>query len=824
MEGRMRWRDWPWAAKLAFLLGSLAIVPLTLLTLYNAATGRAELIAAARKQNLRQAANTAGAIDSYLARVLSDVKVVAAAPQISRFLAGSPEAGLPRDVRLSLLQMRDTHGFDAIYLTGLDGRVTLATSGRFLGRSYLSAPYVRNAMAGNAGLDAPRWDPHDHRVFLHVSAPVRDGAGRLVGAAVGRLLLEDLDRIIAADTGYADRDERGVLWDSNGLRLSHPTRPGLRFRALEPLPPDVSARLVAENRFGPDTLKRVQGGPLVSKLVERSRWLLYDRDAGSFLRIRYSGQVFHAAVVPLRQVRWLYGIFSPEDAILASVQEQARRNLLLAGVTALLAVAAALLSARWLAAPLERVGRTAQALADGDMTRRVGLQQRDEVGTLAAAFDAMAESLAAKDAELRGYADHLEQRVTEQTSALRASEEELRTLYAREQELRRAAEEANRAKDEFLSTVSHELRTPLNAILGWTWLLSNGKLDEPGLRRAVAIIERNARAQSQIIDDLLDVSRIITGKLRLSIEPVNLIQIIEAALDSIGPAADAKEIHIERRLDPDAARAKGDPQRLQQIVWNLLANAVKFTPRQGRVEVALARRDLQIEIRITDSGIGIPAGFLGHVFDRFRQADSSSTRTYGGLGLGLAIVRHLVELHGGTVEARSDGESQGSTFAVRLPIPALVPTAPAAPELAAPAGEPPVPPVTASPVEGLHVLLVDDEADAREMLPIVLAQFGVRVTSAASAGEALQILEHTPVDLLVADIGMPGEDGYDLIRKIRSGRHAHLPAIALTAYASEVDRQKALAAGYQLHLAKPAETQDLVAALATLAGDVRQAL
>ena len=818
MTGRLRWRDWPWAAKLAFLLGALAIVPLTVMTLYNAAAGRAELIAAAREQNLRQAANTAGAIDRYLARVLSDIRVVAAAPQTSRFLAGSREAGLPGDVRLSLLQMRDTHGFDALYLTGRDGRVTLATDDRFLGRSYLSTPYLRNAMAGNAGLNAPRWDPHDRRVFLHVSAPVRDGAGRLAGAAVGRLLLEGLDRIVAGDTGYAGRDERGVLWDFNGIRLSHPTRPELRFRALEPLPPDIAARLVAENRFGPDTLKRVQGGPLVPGLVKRSRWLLYDPATGPFLRIRYGGQVFHAAVVPLREVRWLYGIFSPEDAILAAVQEQTRRNLLLALLTALLAAAVALISAGWLAAPLQQVGRTAQALAAGDMTRRVGLQQRDEVGTLAAAFDAMAESLAAKDAELRGYADHLEQRVDEQTS-------ELRTLYAREQELRRAAEEANRTKDEFLSTVSHELRTPLNAILGWTWLLGNGKLDEPGLRRAVATIERNARAQSQIIDDLLDVSRIITGKLRLSIETVDLIQVVEAALDSIGPAADAKEIRIERRLDPEAARAKGDPQRLQQIVWNLLSNAVKFTPRHGRVEVALARQDSQIEIQVSDTGIGIPADFLDHVFDRFRQADSSSTRAYGGLGLGLAIVRHLVELHGGTVEARSDGEDRGSVFTVRLPVPALMPAAQAAPELAAPAGDPPVPAVAISAVEGLNVLLVDDEADTREMLPIVLARFGVRVTSAASAAEALQALERSPVDLLVADIGMPGEDGYALIGKVRAldGRNARLPAIALTAYASEIDRQKALAAGFQLHLAKPVEAHDLVAALATLAGGARQA-
>jgi signal transduction histidine kinase/ActR/RegA family two-component response regulator len=761
------WRNWPWAAKLALLLGALAVVPLTIITLYNAATSRAELIATAREQNLRQARNTAAAIDGYLEGVLSDLRIIALAPGTARFLDSEPpgDTALTADVRLALDQMRETHGFDALYLTGRGGHVRLATDDRFLGRNYVSAPYVRNAMAGNASLDAPRWDPADRRVFLHVSAPVRDASGRIVGAAVGRVSLEGLDRIVESDTGYAGRGEIGVLWNSDGIRLSHPTQPALRFRAFDRLPPDTAARLAAENRFGPRTLEKIGGGPLLPGLVERSRWLLFDPAAGPFLRIESQGQIFHAAIVPLRSERWLYGIFSPEDAILASVEQQARRNLLLAGLTALLGIAAAFLATRWVTGPLRR-------------------------------------------------------RVEEQTAALRASEEELRALYGREQELRRRAEEANRVKDEFLSTVSHELRTPLNAILGWAWLLTSGKFDAEGTRRAVATIERNARAQSQIVDDLLDVSRIITGKLRLSVETVDLMQVIEAVLDSVRPAADAKEIRIERRLDPAAARAKGDPHRLQQIVWNLLSNAVKFTPRGGSVEVALARRDSQIEIRVTDTGIGIHPDFLGHVFDRFRQADSSSTRSHGGLGLGLAIVRHLVELHGGTVEAASAGAGQGATFSVRLPVPAL------APALPAPGPAAPIAPgrslseEEAAQVHGLRVLIVDDEAEVREMLPLVLSQFGLQVTVAGSAAEALAALQRAPVDLLVADIGMPGEDGYALIGKIRAlnGRNGRLPAIALTAYAAETDRQRALAAGFQIHLAKPVETNALVSALASLVG------
>ena len=821
-EGRLLWQNWPWAAKLAFLLGALAIVPLTIVTLYNAAAGRRELIAAAREQNLRQAHNTAEAIEAYVDGVRSDVQIVALAPPTVRFLAGLPAPALAADVRLALIQMRDTHKFDALYLTGRDGRVALATADRLLGRSYLSTPYVRNAMAGNAFFDEPRYDPEDRRVFIHVSSPVRDAGGRIVGAAVGRIPLEGIDRIVASDTRYAGRGEFGVLWDADGLRLSHPTQPALRFRAFDRLPPDTAARLATEERFGPGTLQKVSGGPLLPDLAERSRWLLYDEAAGPFLRIASRDGAIHAAVVPLRRERWLYGIFSPEEAILASVQAQTRRNLLLAGLTAALAAAAAFLAAQWVAGPLQQVGRAAEALAAGDMSRRVGLRQRDEVGKLATAFDAMAESLAVKDAELRGHADHLEHRVAEQTAALRASEEELRALYARERELRRDAEEANRIKDEFLSTVSHELRTPLNAILGWTWLLANGQLDEAAGRRAVATIERNARAQSQIIDDLLDVSRIITGKLRLHVEPMDLIQVIEAVLDSIGPAAGAKEIRIERRLDPAAARAKGDPQRLQQIVWNLLSNAVKFTPRGGRIEVALARRDSQIEIRVSDTGIGIRQEFLSQVFERFRQADSSSTRTHGGLGLGLAIVRHLVELHGGTVEAHSDGEGKGATFLVRLPVPAASPAAaPSVPQpqsAALPAGS------TSRELRDLRVLLVDDEPDAREVLPAVLEQFGARVTVAASAAEAIAALQRSAVDVLVADIGMPGEDGYALIRRVRAleGHLRDLPAIALTAYAGEADRRRALEAGFQIHLAKPVEPADLIAALATLAPSALQ--
>jgi signal transduction histidine kinase/ActR/RegA family two-component response regulator len=755
-----RWRDWPWVARLALLLGALAILPLTVVALVNAAAGRAEAIAAARAQDLQQARNTAQTLDEYLDGVRSDVRLTALAPWTARFLAGPPDPALAADVRLALRQTRDTQGFDALYLTDGSGVVRLASDDRFLGRPYLAAPWVRDALAGNAGFDEPRYDPLDGRIVIRASAPVRDGEGRIVGAAVGRISLAGIDRIIAGDTGFAGRQEFGILLDADGVRLSHPTKPALRFRALEPLPPDVLDRLAVDDRFGPGTRELVNGGPPLPGIRQRALWLLYDRTADPHLRIVSGGRAYHAALVPLQGERWLYGVFTPEDAILAAVQEAARCNLLLAALTALVAAATAYLASRWVAGPLRRV-------------------------------------------------------VAEQTAALRASEEELRALYEREQAARRRAEEANRLKDEFLSTVSHELRTPLNAILGWTWLLDSGKLDAEASRRARATIERNARAQGQIIDDLLDVSRIITGKLRLRIEPVDLQQVVEAALESIRPAADAKEIAISRHFDAGAARLPGDPQRLQQVVWNLLSNAVKFTPRGGRMEVHVARRDAHVELRVTDSGVGIRPDFLDHVFDRFRQADSSSTRTHGGLGLGLAIVRHLVELHGGTVVAHSDGEGRGATFAVSLPVPAQEPPAPTEPPTpATPRPEAEVPPD----LQGVRVLLVDDDPETRRMLPLTLETFGAEVTAAASAAEALAILLREPMDVMVADIGMPEEDGYSLIGKVRAldGELGSLPALALTAYAAEADRQQALAAGFHLHMAKPVEPLHLASALAAL--------
>jgi PAS domain S-box-containing protein len=389
-------------------------------------------------------------------------------------------------------------------------------------------------------------------------------------------------------------------------------------------------------------------------------------------------------------------------------------------------------------------------------------------------------------------------------------------LYKESQEARRSAEAANRAKDEFLATLSHELRTPLSPILGWTLMLRSGSLDTAATTRALEVIERNVRAQTQLIEDLLDVSRIVTGKLRLDVQVLpELATVVEAGIESVRPSAEARGLHLDVVLDRTVGPVRGDADRLQQVVWNLLSNAVKFTPREGRVRVELAGEGGSAQIVVTDSGKGIGPEFLPYVFDRFRQADSSSTRMHGGLGLGLAIVRHLVELHGGTVEARSGGDGQGSTFVVNLPL--LEATEPVAPseDAAVESGDP------AAQLAGLKILVVDDEADMRDFLTVSLSRHGARVASAGSASEALAAVDTLVPDVLISDIGMPDEDGYSLIRKLRTRDAAHggrVPAAALTAYAMGEDGARALAAGFQMHLAKPINPTLLATAVAALAG------
>jgi PAS domain S-box-containing protein len=403
-------------------------------------------------------------------------------------------------------------------------------------------------------------------------------------------------------------------------------------------------------------------------------------------------------------------------------------------------------------------------------------------------------------------------KIARDISDQKRAEEEIATLLANERAARQEAEIANRSKDEFLAVLSHEMRTPLTAMLGWLTILRGRKLDEETTRHAIETVERNAKAQAQLIEDLVDISRIVGGKLNLELRPIDIIPVIDAAVDVVRPAAEAKQIHLQVRSSAPVPPVSADPARLQQVIWNLLSNAVKFTPKGGLVEVNLGRAETSAEIVIRDTGIGISKEFLPLVFERFRQAESVATRSHRGMGLGLAIVRHLVELHGGTVLAESEGENKGSTFTIRLPLAAVKNADDSVLELDQRTNG------HDKSLEGLRILLVEDEPDASELIALILKGTGAHVEAVESANDALQRIPLFIPDLLLSDIGLPVESGYDLIRKVRSlaSNMNKVPAIALTAFATENDRQKSLSAGFQAHLAKPVAPADLVRTIKSL--------
>jgi signal transduction histidine kinase len=410
---------------------------------------------------------------------------------------------------------------------------------------------------------------------------------------------------------------------------------------------------------------------------------------------------------------------------------------------------------------------------------------------------------------------------SKRVEAIELAGREREELLDAERSARIAAQRATRIKDEFLATLSHELRTPLSAILGWTQILLRGDAAAAAVdqKRAIEVIDRSARAQVQLINDLLDLSRIMTGKLRLEFQQISISSVVDAAIDSALPAIRNKEIRLKALLDPGQTRVNADSARLQQVVWNLLSNAVKFTPKGGQIQVLLQRVNSHIELSVSDTGIGIPSSFLPQVFDRFAQRDSSTTRAYGGLGLGLAICKQLVELHGGEIRATSAGEGQGSTFFVRLPLSIVQiedeshrdhPTAP----------NPPAEQLDLPKLDGVHVFVVDDEADARELLRRVFVDQGAQVTCFGSAEETLEALKTSRPTVIVSDVGMPHMDGYQMMRALRASgpRDTRIPALALTAFARAEDRKRALLAGFQAHLAKPFDVAELVLVVADLVG------
>lgn len=501
-----------------------------------------------------------------------------------------------------------------------------------------------------------------------------------------------------------------------------------------------------------------------------------------------TGESLYAANVALPEYGWMASLSMPADQVNGPWRTSV---VLMVGVgLGLLAISvlAAMTLGRRIERPMSALARQAEAVghAENIKVRPTGIREIDELGS----------ALATAGRLLRERAEDR----TRYEAALAARAEEL--------------SEANRLKDEFLATVSHELRSPLNAIVGWTRMLKLGVPGDDAARaRALDTIERNARLQEQLIGDLLDVSRIVTGKLRLDARPVALLPIVHSALDVVRPAAEAKGVALEAAFDSPGHTVLGDPDRLQQVLWNLLSNAVRFTPHGGRVMLRIATVSAHAEISVSDNGEGIAPEFLPHVFERFRQADAALTRRHGGLGLGLSIVRHIVELHGGTVRAESEGPGRGSRFTISLPALAVRPAA--GEELVRPGPDA----VAAHTLDGVRVLVVEDEPDSLELIAVVLARAGASTTQASSAAEAWAALAREPFDVIVCDISMPGEDGYSLMRRIRASddlRRSRTPAVALTAQTRLEDRTRAILVGFQVHVPKPVETTELVAVVAML--------
>jgi signal transduction histidine kinase/ActR/RegA family two-component response regulator len=413
--------------------------------------------------------------------------------------------------------------------------------------------------------------------------------------------------------------------------------------------------------------------------------------------------------------------------------------------------------------------------------------------------------------------NELRQLQDDESVRLRGANEQLESALEREQRARRDAESASRLKDEFLMTLSHELRTPLTAIFGWVRMLATKPLSDVERGRALGAVERNARAQTRLIDDLLDVSRAISGKLRLEPRPVSVPDAVRAAIDTVTPAVDAKGIQLDLQIEPGMGPILADPDRVQQIVWNLLSNAIKFTADEGTIRISVAQAGEGVEVVVSDSGIGIHPEFVPYVFERFRQADAGTRRRFGGLGLGLAIVRHLVELHGGSVRAESGGEGRGATFRVTLPARATRRDSradqPVAGIIMRRLGQ--------TRLDGVHVLVVDDEADARDLFASILREAGAVVMTAESAAQARELMAAEPPQVLLSDIEMPGEDGYQLVKQARgNGTSCPLIAIAVTAYARDVDKRRALDAGFDWHLSKPVEPDDVICVIASLLAPV----
>ena len=593
----------------------------------------------------------------------------------------------------------------------------------------------------------------------------------------------------------------------------------VKYLLLASLEPRVWIDLLARYPIVPGATMTLldQQGLIVARTLNNERWIGKPPSAGLTEQVRRApeaayenvgleAQRFYSAHSRIPTAGWTLATGVPADEVERALRGPAIA--LTAGVTlvAVLAIGLALLFARRIAQPVTELARSVGSFGAGDegSPTLVRAPAVDEVREVAQAFDEAAARLRTREAALR-----------ESQEQFRGLAAERERLLQNERNARAEAETANRIKDEFLAVLSHELRTPINAVFGWARLLRTAKSEPQTLDHGLAVIERNAAAQVKLIEDLLDVSRIVTGKMRLDVRLVDLGAAVESAIDSVRHAAEVKDIRLVSVLDPRAGPVAGDPDRLRQVVWNLLSNAIKFTMKGGRVQVRLARVGARARITVSDTGAGLTPELLPHLFERFWQGDSTPTRRHGGLGLGLALVKHIVELHGGAVHAESAGRGLGAAFTVELPV--ALGTTPALPLVTAPGAGVGLPPVS---LKGLRVLVVDDDRDTLDLFTRVLTETGAELRTASSSEEAMTVFGAWRPSLLISDIEMPDEDGYALIRRVRALDPANggdVPAVAVTAYSRTEDRVRLLAAGYNMHVPKPVEPAELMVVLATLA-------
>jgi len=737
---------------LLILLVLITTVPIALFAAWLISRSRAQQEALVDRQNIEQARAVGVAIDQEVENVIASLNVLALLDPID-----VADQAHFRNVAARVLP---THPeWESIRLVDSAFNVVASTSTAPV-RPLTHPEWVREIIttklpAVSHGLQ----EPVSGRWMVTIGVPVlRDGELKYVLGA--RLYTDAFSQVLRRQSVPPD----GVV-------------------TLLDAEPKIIARTRNEDRY--------VGQKPTREFLERSR----GAPEGSMRGVTLEGTRAYSAWSRSELTHWTVGVGLPAEPIAGPI----RRSFTALGLAGICMCGAALVLALILGRNIVR-GQTAAAAAARALAR----------GEPPLLFESRIAETQDLSEGLREAGAILDRRLRERDAAQADADRHRAALLDREKSARRSAEALSRAKDEFIATVSHELRTPLNAIFGWVSLLRTGTLDPSRHGHALDVIERNTRAQAQLVEDLLDMSRVIQGNVRLGMEPLDLAVVVDAAIESLKPTADARQIAIASSAPHGVAFVSGDQGRMQQVVWNLLSNALKFTPPGGRIEARVTAADGDAMVRISDTGEGITAAFLPHVFDRFRQENAAVTRTHSGLGLGLSLVRHLVELHGGTIQAHSDGKGRGATFTVRLPL-----LGAAGARASDAAADPALPDVNT--IRGRRILIVDDDMDTRELAKEALTQAGVRAVTAASAEEALEIIAADPPDAIVADVGMPLVSGYDLVRRLRANPvTAGIPTVALTAYGGAEARDAALAAGFSAYVRKPYDPRALVALLSGL--------